>query len=358
MLHSGRPGTMRTDDALEALAARGAETLATRCLAVQRGEHVRLFHHGTTVEHRLVADALRAAGAIVRDIDLTAMAASVDERAVEPELRAALEGAAASVAIGRPLAPRISFAMVRVVQEVGVRHIHIPRADLRVMASSFRAEPDTIERINARLVALLSQARKLEVTSDAGTDLEISVGLSYPLVADCGRPAPGGWDNLPTGFVYFHPASMRGTFVVDRLVLGEKIERSGERLRAAGLRVGFSAGRVTEIGCADEALLADIEAYFASAPNAARAGFVSVPTNYLALNELGHPAHDGLLPGIRIQLGFSDSKNTRAPFDMDAGLRFAGKKLTLTVGGETIVERGRLTDTLVGGIDPLRGDGR
>jgi serine/threonine-protein kinase len=127
---------------LEPLAARGAENLARRCLEVLHTERVCLFVQHAGVAGRLVERALRDAGADlsvveIHDADVPTFTTDV--------ARAALERCTASVAISSQMAPEVSVALVRAVGRTNVRHIHMPRADLRVLATSVRADPTRLE---------------------------------------------------------------------------------------------------------------------------------------------------------------------------------------------------------------------
>lgn len=117
-----------------------------------------------------------------------------------------------------------------------------------------------------------------------------------------GRAEAGASENVPAGFVYFHPADVRGTFVADRAVA-----RSGQRLvtRRAPLRLVLEGGRVRERHCDDEATCAAFDAYLASHHHAGRVGTLVLPTDYLVRSEIGVYAQDELAPAINVNLGFT-----------------------------------------------------
>lgn len=337
------PAALPDQRDLEPLAARGAENLARRCLEVLHTERVCLFVQHAGAAGRLVERALRDAGADlsvveIHDADVPTFTSDV--------ARAALERCTASVAISTQMAPEVSIALVRAVGRANVRHIHMPRADLRVLATSVRADPTRLEKLNEIVVERLESARTMRIETGKGEELSVRLQAGYPLIADAGRPEPGRWDNLPSGFVFFHTGSVSGSITIDRLVSGNDEHFDARTLRRTPLEVTFRRGAVESFRSADPAIEAAVRRYLEHHPDAGRVGFVSVPTNYLALAEIQHPHHDALMPGIHIQLGFSDALATRAPFDLDRGLRLVPRRASVWIGELPMVEKGRFVGAL------------
>jgi hypothetical protein len=214
------------------------------------------------------------------------------------------------------------------------------------LASSSRADPSVIARLNSYVRQRLSAARSIRFESAAGTSLDARTGAGYPLVEASGRPRSGEWDNSPSGILYFHPASVQGTFVADRIAHSAGYPIDPKRLRNAPIVLRFANGRVVEHRCVDREIAESFARYLGAHPNAGRVGFLCVPTNYLALAEFGHVGHDGLLPGLRLQLGFSDASSTRAPYDLDFGCWLTARKLTVRCGGDDLVHEGRFAGEL------------
>jgi serine/threonine protein kinase len=328
---------------LEPLAARGAENLALRCLEVLHTERVCLFLQHAGPAGRLVERALRDAGADLTVIDVED--ADLPSFGTDRVLRA-LERCTASVALSPEMSPELSVAIVRAVRAANVRHIHMPRADLRVLATSVRADPSRLERLNEIAVGCVETARTLRVVTGRNAELSVRLQTGYPLVADAGRPLPGRWDNLPSGFVFFHTGSVAGSITIDRLISGNQEHFDARALRRSPLELTFRRGAVDSVTCADPEIEAAVRRYLDHHPDAGRVGFVSFPTNYLALAEIQHPHHDALMPGIRLQLGFSDASSTGAPFDLDRGLRLVPRRASVWAGDVLLVDKGRFTGPL------------
>jgi hypothetical protein len=220
-----------------------------------------------------------------------------------------------------------------------------------VLAQSARAEPDRLALVGQRVVERLATASRVTVTAPTGTSLEIQLASALPLLVGTGRPDAGASENVPAGFVYFHPADVRGVFVADRA-----IALSGQRLptRRAPVTLVIEGGRVRDRRCDDAGTLAALDAYLESHHHAGRVGTLVLPTNYLVRSEIGVYAQDELSPGINVNLGFTHHVATLAPWDAPVQARLLARKLTVRAGDRPLVDQGRHADALVEGVDPFR----
>lgn len=82
-----------------------------------------------------------------------------------------------------------------------------------------RAVPTEADRERVLAASkLLQRARKMHVTSPAGTDVTFRIG-EFPTFSEYGFPdAPGRWDNWPSGFLFTfaNEGGSDGTIVIDR----------------------------------------------------------------------------------------------------------------------------------------------
>jgi hypothetical protein len=220
-----------------------------------------------------------------------------------------------------------------------------------LLGQSARAEPDRLALVGARVAAVLARASRLTVTSSAGTALEIALAPTLPVVIGAGRPEAGSSENVPAGFVYFHPGDVRGVLVADR-----GLALSGQRLatRRAPVTLVFEGGRVRDRRSDDASALAQLETFLDSHHHAGRVGTIVFPTNYLVRSEIGVYAQDELSPGINVNLGFTHQVATRAPWDAPVQARLLARKLSVRAGETVLVTDGRHADSLVEGIDPFR----
>lgn len=334
---------------------RGADVLARRCLCVASGERVHLLSWRLEELCDVVDAALVRAGGTVQRVRLDQLEGLEDVAAVARALAPQLEGATASVLIAADGMPvHIGMPVLDIIRSSGSRHLHVTRADPRVFAQSMLADPDRLALLNARVTELLAPPMLMRVTGEGGTDLEVLLAPQYPMQSSQGRPKPGELDNLPAGFVFVYPSRVSGIFVADRGVLGSGLDLSGGALRKNPVRFALTAGRVRRVTCAEPAFTAQVEGYLARHPDAGRVGFALFSTNYLVRSEIGLGIQDALLPGLSLALGTSHAASSGAPFDCPVQLRLFGRRLAVEAGGHRLVDRGRLADWLVDGIDPFR----
>jgi hypothetical protein len=359
----GRLGELRAGSTMILMTApindpnieRGADVVATRCLCVVKGEVVHLISWRLEELTDVMAAALARAGGTVRRVVLDPFE-SFDTAAVHTALTSLLEQATASVLIAADGIPaHIGMPLLEVLRLSGSRHLHITRADPRVFAQSLNADPERLAMLNQRVFALLDPPSRVRVSGEGGTDLEITLAPQHPLRSSHGRPKPRELDNLPAGFVHFYPSRVNGAFVANRGVLGGGVSLTGSVIRKNPVTLELTAGRVTNVACADPTTEAHVAGYLAKHPDAGRVGIVIIPTNYLVRSEIGLGIQDALLPGLNLSLGTSHAAVTKAPYECPVQLRLFARRLDVEVGGRRMVEGGRLADWLVEGIDPFRG---
>lgn len=334
--------------------ARGARVVVEKCLVPARGERVHLLSFRAGGITKIFERALREAGAPFVPVELDGFG----EDAPVAELVARLEpllASATAVIFCAPVRPpqTLSLSVAKVAESTGARMLYLLQVDERLLAQSARAEPELLATVNQRVIAALAPPTSVHVTSEAGTDLTLSLSEHHPVLEANGRPGPGQSENLPAGYVYVHPARVSGTLVVDRAMFGPKGDVGRATLRRAPVRVEFVAGRVARhdaTGEAKDVLLA----YLASHAQAARVGLVVLPTNYLVRAEIGADRQDMLLPGLTVSLGFANASKTGATYEAPVQLVLLGRQQTVRTPSRTIIDAGRFDASLAQGIDPFR----
>lgn len=331
----------------------GADNIVRRFLAVEPHEKVGLLSWNADPLRSLVASAVAEAGAEPVPIDTADLLAASQPRATAA-LSTRLARCTTSVLLAEHgIPPALSMAVLDVAARMQLRHLHLTRIDPRLFTQSYRADPERIAQINQRVIARLAGARTLEVTSASGTELTLRLDARYPLLAYDGRPGPGRPDNLPSGAVHVHPASVDGVFVADRGAIGA-VRPDPALLRRHPLRLHFAAGRAERVDCDSATLLEAVEDYRSQHEHAMRVGLVAFPTNYVIRSESGLEVQDALLPGLNVNLGYSNAEVTNAPYRCPIQLRLFGRRMDVRAGSVPLVEAGRLTEALVGELDPFR----
>jgi leucyl aminopeptidase (aminopeptidase T) len=301
------------------------------------------------------ARAIEDAGAKTVAIDLDAFDPQASVEAHTRRLGPLLAGATASILIApeRPSAA-LSMAVAKAAEKEGARHVHLLAVDERMLGQSVRADPDLLAIVNRRLGDALRPPSSVRATSEFGTDLEVRLALTHPILSSIGRPDRGASENLPAGVVYLHPARVSGTLVVDRAIFGPGIALDRSLLRRAPARIEMNGNRMTDFSSSEPAVMRAIEAYLASHAEAARIGMLLFPTNYLVRSDVGSDRQDMLLPGMGLSMGYSSRATTGANYEAPVQMVLLGRRQSVEVDGKKLVDAGRLTDFLVEGIDPFR----
>lgn len=348
-----RHGATEQAGATMALAKRGAENLVRNHLRVAPGERVVVFHLGAGEVRPPILAALAAVGASTEEVDL-APTQALEERDVVQLLRDRVRGATASLFLGASSGISYPWArlLVDTLDQTGVRHLHAPGISLRMLGTSLRADPALLERVNERVRERLSTGKVLTVKSPAGTDLRVALGAEYPIVAYDGIPKVGAWNSVPTGSVNWYAASVEGTYVADRIARGTHLGQTRDAARTP-VRLQVTASTLTGHECADAAFAQEVDDHFGRHGNARRLGFVALSTNYVARAEIRVFAHDVILPGLRLQFGYSDQRKTHAPRTSPIWATFLGRRQTVVIDGEIVVRDGRVESRWVEGIVPF-----
>lgn len=325
---------------------RGADNVVREVVRVGRGEPVALMSWRAHALSEVMAEAIAAQGGqpmpvVIADLEHTAQARVahlLDER---------LLGCTASMLLAvHGIPPPISMAILDTVERLGLRHLHLTRIEPRLFVHGYRADPDRIARINARVASALEGARTLHVTSAAGTDLRVRLDPSFPILESNGRPDPGRPENLPAGSVQFHPAGVEGVLVADRGAVGA-VRPDPALVRACPLRVTFEHGAAVHVASDSDELTTAALGYLRMHENAPRVGIIALPTNYAIDAETGIEVQDALLPGLNVMLGYSNPTQTMALHRCPVQLRLFARDLDVVAGGTVLVRAGCLADELV-----------
>lgn len=324
-----------------------------RCLVARPGERVGLLSWNADGLRDVVVDAVRDAGAEPVLVPIDDLVDASESRATLVLTGRLTRCGASALLAEHGVPPAISMGVLKAAEQLSLRHLHLTRIDPRLFAQSYRADPELIAQINARMAGHLEGARLLEVTSPAGTELTVKLDARYPVLSMSGRPEPGRPDNLPSGTIIFHPASVDGVFVADRGAIGA-VRPDPALVRRYPISVRFEGGRALSVESRSRELAQTVEGFFTMHEHARRVGLVALPTNYVVRSEAGMEVQDGLLPGVNVVLGYSSPTTTNAPYHCPIQLRLFGRRIDARVGGSLLVSSGRLTSEIVGELDPFR----
>jgi diguanylate cyclase (GGDEF)-like protein/PAS domain S-box-containing protein len=200
-------------------------------------------------------------------------------------------------------------------EQHGVRMASMPGVDIVRLEGLVDIDYDELRARNEELARLLEGARRVRLTSPAGTDLTFEVG-GRPVYRDSGDlTRPGAFGNLPAGEVCLAPleGTAEGVVQIDGSIGGIGRVKDPVLLR-------FSRGRAVEVG--DARLRQALEA---AGPDAFQLAEFGIGTNPRA-SVVGNVLEDEKAVGTaHVALGSNHSMGgaVRVPIHLDAILRDA-----------------------------------
>ncbi len=324
----------------------GAQVAVRVCMGVRAGDRVVVITDELTIA---IGRALAAeAEAIASSVQLCVLERYHDRPITElPETlmadlaswRPTVTFYAASVQPGE-----VSFRLALrryLLYELHVRHGHMPGITPQLMREGMAADYRKVAEVTRRVWERVSAARRIRVTSPAGTDLVAEFNPEWRWIACTGLyHEQGQWGNLPEGEVFTAPKTAEGVLVVD--ILGDYFsEKYGVLSTPVTLRV--QNGWLTDISCANPDLATELFDYLRSAENGARMGEFAIGTN-IALTELtGNLLQDEKIPGAHVAFGNPYPDETGADWTSQVHVDVIPTRCTIEVDGEVIMRDGRFS---------------
>src|SRR5580698_5122434 len=196
--------------------AQGAVNAVRVCLRVKPEEQVCVITDEATIE---------IAAAIVHELETLGApyrAWVLEELAERPltdlprEILDDLETCQVSIfavqAQTRELRSRIQ--MTEVVNRRKIRHAHMVNINRQIMLEGMRADFAKVDRLSAKVIAMVRKASRVHATTSAGTDLTADLNPNYKWLKTSGLITPEKWGNLPGGEIFTTPGEVNGTFVI------------------------------------------------------------------------------------------------------------------------------------------------
>jgi aminopeptidase len=113
---------------------------------------------------------------------------------------------------------RSRIQMTDVVNRKKIRHAHMVNINRQIMLEGMRADFQKVDRLSAKVIAMVRKASKVRATTAAGTDLTADLNPNYKWLKTSGIITPEKWGNLPGGEIFTTPGEVNGTFVIDGVV--------------------------------------------------------------------------------------------------------------------------------------------
>ncbi len=95
--------------------------------------------------------------------------------------------------------------MTDVVNRRKIRHAHMVNINPQIMVEGMRADFQKVDRLSAKVVAMVRKAQRVRARTDAGTDLTAELNPNYKWLKTSGIITPEKWGNLPGGEIFTTP---------------------------------------------------------------------------------------------------------------------------------------------------------
>jgi aminopeptidase len=235
---------------------------------------------------------------------------------------------------------RSRMQMTEIVNRRRMRHAHMVNINRQIMLEGMRADFHKVDRLSARVLALVAVARQVRARTAAGTDLVADLDPKYRWVKTSGLISPDKWGNLPGGEIFTTPGDVNGTFVIDGVVGDYLCERFG-LLSDQPLTVVVKSNRLVEAHSDNRELRDAFWSYTHTDENSDRVGEFAIGTNIELRHLIGNILQDEKFPGVHIAFGNPYGAHTGAEWFSSTHIDVVGRGFDIWVDGQQIMEGGR-----------------
>ncbi|MGA8502201.1 MAG: aminopeptidase [Candidatus Sulfotelmatobacter sp.] len=235
---------------------------------------------------------------------------------------------------------RSRMQMTEVVNRRKIRHAHMVNINPQIMVEGMRADFQKVDRLSAKIVAMVRKAQRLRAKTAAGTDLTADLNPNYKWLKTSGIITPEKWGNLPGGEIFTTPGEVNGTFVIDGVV-GDYLCAKFGNLRETPLTVHVKKNRLTEAHSENRELENDFWKYTHTDENSDRVGEFAIGTNIDLKEVIGQILQDEKYPGVHIAFGNPYGAHTGAEWDSSTHIDVVGRKFNIWVDDAQIMRDGK-----------------
>src|ERR1700735_162161 len=197
---------------------------------------------------------------------------------------------------------RSRIQMTDVVNRKKIRHAHMVNINRQIMLEGMRADFQKVDRLSAKVVAMVRKAQQVRAKTAAGTDLTADLNPNYKWLKTSGIITPEKWGNLPGGEIFTTPGEVNGTFVIDGVV-GDYLCAKFGNLQSHPLTIHMKNNRLTEAHSENRELENDFWKYTHTDENSDRVGEFAIGTNIDLKEVIGEILQDEKYPGVHIAFG-------------------------------------------------------
>ena len=235
---------------------------------------------------------------------------------------------------------RSRMQMTDVVNRKKIRHAHMVNINRQIMLEGMRADFQKVDRLSAKVVAMVRKAQRVRAKTAAGTDLTADLNSNYRWLKTSGIITPEKWGNLPGGEIFTTPGEVNGTFVIDGVV-GDYLCTKFGSLQDTPLTVRMKNNRLTEAHSDNRELEDDFWKYTHTDENSDRVGEFAIGTNIDLKDVIGQILQDEKYPGVHIAFGNPYGAHTGAEWDSTTHIDVVGRKFNIWVDDEQIMRDGK-----------------
>ncbi|HEY9899056.1 MAG TPA: aminopeptidase [Pantanalinema sp.] len=225
-----------------------------------------------------------------------------------------------------------------------VRYGHMVGITGEIMNSGMRADFDAINKMSLGLRRLLQGARRVHVTTPAGTDIEIEHDpKEFQWIKTSGKISRDAWGNLPGGEIFTTPKRINGIWVADAPI-GDYFSSKYGDLKDTPLTLEIQDNFLKTVTSPHEELAQEFWGYTHSTENANRVGEIAVGTNLGVTEFTGNLLQDEKIPGFHIAFGEPCGCLTGANWTCRAHIDLLARECSIWADGQAIMLHGRFVD--------------
>jgi aminopeptidase len=235
---------------------------------------------------------------------------------------------------------RTRMEMTDVVNRRKIRHAHMVNINRQIMLEGMRADFEKVDRLSAKVIAMVRKAQRVRAQTAAGTDLTADLNPNYHWLKTSGIISSAKWGNLPGGEIFTTPGEVNGTFVIDGVV-GDYLCTKFGSLKDTPLTIRMKGNRLTEAHSENRELEDDFWKYTHTDENSDRVGEFAIGTNIDLKDVIGQILQDEKYPGVHIAFGNPYGAHTGAEWDSSTHIDVVGRKFNIWVDDEQIMQDGK-----------------
>jgi hypothetical protein len=193
--------------------------------------------------------------------------------------------------------------------------MRIISASDELFSTGFNVSPRELSLRNATLLRKMAQEKRIEATTDQGTNLVIELDQDrYDWISNRGVWRPGGFTILPAGEIATYPAAVNGVMVADGALNVNVVTRMDMRLAAAPLTIYIENSVAVDFEGGDREVAELVSGCFRR-PNGRRIGELGFGTNNASSNFVPDNSHmNERFPSLHLGFGQHNQHESVVPY--------------------------------------------